>query len=111
MILLVCKKKPTLQNQDALKQKPPSASPSSRIGAVHEGNFSRNFPPFHLSLVGLQRAPFLSEAFLPAQELVGEKEMRLDNDIEAARPDEAVRAGERQIQRSHDLRYADGGTT
>lgn len=70
-------------------------SESSRIRAIHEGDFSRDFAPFELplgedaALAGRRRLLCL-EKLLPLQKLVREPQMRLDDNVEPTGPDETI---------------------
>jgi len=100
---------------------------SSRIRPVHRRNFPRYRGPFQLSPERLA-APLL-EHFVPFEQLVGEAEVRLNDDVEAAGADVAAAEGgehggegvrreagksllcawEGEVQRGHDFGNADGG--
>jgi hypothetical protein len=52
----------------------------------------------------------LLEELLPLEKFVREEKMRLDDDIESPRSDEAVGSRHGEVEGSHDFCDADGGT-
>jgi len=91
----------------------------SRIRSVHQGDLAGDLAPFEFSLDATNApigfavflAPLHLHHLLPLEELVGESEVGLDDDIESPSADEAIRSRERQAMCSHYLSDADGGAT
>lgn len=98
----------------------PQNLPSPRIRPIHQRDLARNLGPLELALdadqAGLAAvvvagagALLRLQQLLPLEQLVGEAQVRLDDDVEPPRPHEAVRPRERHVELAHHLGDADGG--
>lgn len=96
---------------------PSQSPPSPRIRPIHQRDLARNLAPLELALdadqAGLAAvvagALLRLQQLLPLEQLVGEAQVRLDDDVEPPRPHEAVRPRERHVELAHHLGDADGG--